>query len=233
MLSVFCGNDYIGHLQRFTIGQKAVEGRRGKAYNAMKHYSSLQEPQARLQYLQSLERENRWSDGDSAPAQGFTTQFCRTLGIVYHYPVYHLTFTQLAVPADHVSKRKLFVAGDFTVKLCPLNPFMEGITWTRIFPDDWGREIADLAAANPTQLKDEVEMRRWARGGQELRPVPHPINAAGEPLCHGAILNFDERVVPLHSTIALQRWLKSRNLSDGKTRRETYLGTCPPHPLTL
>ena len=54
ILSVFCGNDYIGHLYMFTIGQKDAEGRRGRAFKAAVQYSSLTDPQARLQYLHAV-----------------------------------------------------------------------------------------------------------------------------------------------------------------------------------
>lgn len=92
ILSSFCGNDYIGHLFMFTIGQKPAEGRRGRALTAMSKYVELADDTARLGYLQQLELDNRWSDTDKQPATGFTKEFLRCLRTVYHYPVYKLTF---------------------------------------------------------------------------------------------------------------------------------------------
>jgi len=92
ILSVFCGNDYAGHLHKFTLGQKPSAGRRGRAFKAMRHYTSLTQPQERRAYLESLEKDNRWSDGQTAPAVGFLTKFCQALGVMYHYPVYEIVF---------------------------------------------------------------------------------------------------------------------------------------------
>ena len=92
VLSVLCGNDYVNHLQSFTLGQKPSAGKRGRAFKAMRHYTSLEESNERRAYMESLERDNRWSDGESAPAIDFLVKFCRALGVVYHYPVYQIVF---------------------------------------------------------------------------------------------------------------------------------------------
>ena len=92
VLSVFCGNDYVNHLHSFTLGQKPSVGRRGRAFEAMRHYTSTAVPLERRSYLESLGRDNRWSNGDSTPAVDFIVKFCNALGVVYHYPVYQIVF---------------------------------------------------------------------------------------------------------------------------------------------
>ena len=89
-----CGNDYAGHLHTFTIGRnKGATGRRGRAYHAMRKYCALSDPADKLRFVETLELDNRWSDGDAPPATNFTKVFFKALAIVYYYPVYRYVFS--------------------------------------------------------------------------------------------------------------------------------------------
>ena len=93
VLSAMCGNDYTGHLFAFTIGHKSTTGRRGRAFTAMKNYCRLESAGDRMHFLTSLERDNRWSNGDAPLAENFVKKFCKALATVYHYPVYRHVFS--------------------------------------------------------------------------------------------------------------------------------------------
>lgn len=131
----------------------------------------------------------------------------------------------------------MFSKGSFDAVLVPLNRFEGGDTsWTDIFPSGWGNDIHTVSSRSTTVRKAEATLKTWARGGA-VRPVPYPTNAAGQKLCHGAVLNFDVRPPHLHSAIALRRWLKARNATIATTKRHTYLGewrcsVCTDIPLT-
>ena len=60
ILSCFCGNDYTGHLFAFTIGAKDKNGRRGRAYTAMRRYCDCRTDEHRARFLQKLQTENRY-----------------------------------------------------------------------------------------------------------------------------------------------------------------------------
>lgn len=157
------------------------------------------------------------------------------MNIVYNYPVYRVAFAmprrnpQLTV----IKKRELFLAGNYTVGLRPLNPFQQDMTWLTCFPDGWGAEIMQVVDMSDEDRKSEATFRTWARG-PDIALVPYPTNEDGDKMCHGSILNFNERPVHLHSNVALQRWLKARNASVC-TQRDIYLGNwphCNPNPPT-
>ena len=136
-------------------------------------------------------------------------------------------------------KRQMFVNGNYGVDLVPLNPFPVGETFATTFPDQgWGAEIVHAQTAHPCERLAEAKFDVWAREGRRLEHVPFPTNANGEELCHGTILGtnqidgvrfperqqFSERSLAMQSEIALRRWLKVRNVTDSKARREDYFG---------
>lgn len=86
------------------------------------------------------------------------------------------------------------------------------MTWTDMFADGWGLVIRTVEGMSVDDRKEEATFHTWARG-QPIQPAPYPTTAEGVQLCHGALLNFNERPVHLHSAIALRRWLKSRNMT--------------------
>ena len=129
-------------------------------------------------------------------------------------------------PATSHDKRVMFAKGSYDAVLVPLNSFEGGSSsWTDIFCHEWGEKIQSVSSMSAVDRKAEATFETWARG-ESIRPAPHPTNAAGQKLCHGAILNFDVRPPHLHSAIALRRWLKSRNVPMSSTKRHTYLGKC-------
>lgn len=131
--------------------------------------------------------------------------------------------TRGQAPATIHDKRVMFRKGTFDVVLAPLNAFQGGQSWADVFCQGWGNQIQSVSSMSANKRKAESTMQTWARGGP-IRPVPHPTNARGQKLCHGAILHFDKRPPHLHSAVALRRWLKSRNVTMSTTRRHTYLG---------
>ena len=140
-----------------------------------------------------------------------------------HLLTRHVT-TRRQEPVTSHDKRVMFAKGLYDAVLVPLNPFEGGVSpWTDLFREGWGEKIQQVSSMSSSDRKSEATFSTWARG-DVIRPVPNPTNAAGQKLCHGAILNFDVRPPHLHSTIALRRWLKSRNVSIPTNKRHTYLG---------
>ena len=139
---------------------------------------------------------------------------------------FHCTCRRRGQPQEltTLTKRQLFLDGAYTASLVPLHPFArDGMTWTDIFADGWGEVIRTVEGLSADDRKQEARFQTWARG-EPLKPVPYPTTTEGVKLCHGAVLNFNERPVHLHSAIALRRWLKSRNMTYSTARRHTYLG---------
>ena len=229
-------------MHKCTIGGKADGAPKGWALHATEAYAALLTTEARRLFLLSLQRDCRWSEaGETKPAVSFAESFLRTLNIVYHYPVYRVTFRNRALRGHEqnltsTEKRKLFCEGNFSVELAPLNAHEAGATWLDLFPAGWGRDImAVKTGLSLADKKKEATFETWARG-PAIEPVPNPKNSAGEALCHGAVLNFVERPVEMHSAIALRRWLKSRNMTVSTARREGHVGSSAhthprPHPL--
>ena len=131
--------------------------------------------------------------------------------------------TRGQAPVTMHDKRLMFAKGLFDAVLVPLNSFQGGQSWTDVFVQGWGNNIQQVSLMSASDRKAESTMQTWARG-DPVRPVPNPTNAAGQKLCHGAILNFDTRPPHLHSAVALRRWLKSRNVTMSTKRRHTHLG---------
>jgi len=81
----------------FTIGQKPMDGRTGRAWTAMTKFAELSDDQSRREFLDGLQEDNRWSNGTASPAAGFTQMFFRSFNTIYHYPVYKITFSSRCV----------------------------------------------------------------------------------------------------------------------------------------
>ena len=75
--------------------------------------------------------------------------------------------------------------------------------------------VFDLAMS-PAELLKYAQLQKWFRQGDDntlVQELPYPTDADGNSLPHGAVLDFEQVPVRLHSRRALVWWLRLRHVN--------------------
>ena len=155
-------------------------------------------------------------------AQTYLSRRQRAINLFKYYPVLDIKVKR---GAGRVQDR--FFAGQYdVVGIKPLTPFPKT---TDSFNSMFGDGIFELSL-DVCEMKKCAEMRKWFREGTKntlLLDVPYPTDQDGNPLPHGAVLNFHDVPIRAQPRSALIWWLRLRYVNvPGSYPMEPHPNAC-------
>ena len=150
--------------------------------------------------LTQAEQMNPAKEDSSVTPESYVSLFRQNEALFKHYPVFHIKFNQRPggpktlwlFPRPHPVGTVSIPPAEHTVTMEPLTPFSAvEHTFASVFPKLDFHTPFRGQEENPGVLSRYARMEDWAR--EPLLHLPQPTNAAGVPLPHGAVLDFDRR----------------------------------------